>query len=580
MHKSFFKGLIITHALHLFCWVVFGIIVAVVGLTVYKFDSISPPQLLSSYLQFEFVIRLFDSTVVNRSSVLILLAVILFIVLGYVVYCIKKIKTSSWKIAVVWICTGLVTSSVLLVAFMMCIPGPVIWGIYKIKASFDLASARQELKQSVILYDPKEIISQIKSNQKIHIFADYDSAGGALLATEIGGDKYGKLNHYQSFYLPIFFSDNKILTGNRKIDDAPVMLMGNNLIFSKYVQRDMVYSFLPAVGNNIVTRNYGEYVLKSPNTLKTFTMIDDANFVKYYHMKISADLERFISEDEAAYKNNSKIIADYPATRAQLDADDKKFVADEEADYQNNCVKYPRYNNCSELRSTIDKNIIINRDNRIQIEASYAEAIRLNKIIQGYLNKSYAEKKANENNSDSLENNKGEYAYALTFAGDTIYYRYFDKHPMGEDNIMILVHELMHLYSSNNNFVLPQAFDEGMTDYFSTKAMGYNELDMVRASGYPIEVQVVMALLEKIPENKLLELYFSKNESSFKKLMTEYFPDVKYEVFMTKYKEMFDVTFHLKGSYHDFNKALIDHDDIQGIRLMLGLEKYKFSVSY
>jgi hypothetical protein len=132
------------------------------------------------------------------------------------------------------------------------------------------------------------------------------------------------------------------------------------------------------------------------------------------------------------------------------------------------------------------------------------------------------------------------------------------------------------MYSHSNSKFLPQPFDEGVTDYLATRALGYGELDSIRASGYPLEVQVVIALLEKIPEDEFLDVYFNKDETKLKTLMKKYFPDTSYAEFMAKYDAIFDETYHINGTSHSFGRGLIDHKDVVSVRQLLGLKEKKF----
>ncbi len=140
-----------------------------------------------------------------------------------------------------------------------------------------------------------------------------------------------------------------------------------------------------------------------------------------------------------------------------------------------------------------------------------------------------------------------------------------------------MVHEMLHMYSYDDALWLPVAFNEGMTDYLATKAMGYDELDSIRAAGYPLEVQVVMALLEKIPYDDLLKIYFTKDEAALKASMKQYFPSTDYKTFMDRYDAIFAGTFHVNGAGHAFDTRLIDHGDVVDMRRLLGLPDKMFN---
>ena len=132
--------------------------------------------------------------------------------------------------------------------------------------------------------------------------------------------------------------------------------------------------------------------------------------------------------------------------------------------------------------------------------------------------------------------------------------------------------------NTDNN--LPAPINEAMTEYFTMKSFKYSEIDSIRMAGYPLEIQIMMALSEKISEKDLLDIYFSQNEGKLKSLMKKYFPNTNYTDFLSKMTDIFNSTFHVNGAFNSFDKGLINHEKVKDIRKMLGLNDRKFTVIF
>jgi hypothetical protein len=180
------------------------------------------------------------------------------------------------------------------------------------------------------------------------------------------------------------------------------------------------------------------------------------------------------------------------------------------------------------------------------------------------------------NGSNTLENNKGEYSVGVAFDNDTIYLRYFKENPINSEILRIMIHELLHSYSYSKSRNLPEPISEGITDYIALQAMGFSEINTIRASGYPIEVQIILSLLEKIKKDDLIRVYFNGSEIEFKKLFTTNFPSINYSDFISQTKIIFNKTYHVNGVNRSFDKGLIDHEEVRVVRKFLGLPERKF----
>lgn len=82
---------------------------------------------------------------------------------------------------------------------------------------------------------------------------------------------------------------------------------------------------------------------------------------------------------------------------------------------------------------------------------------------------------------------------------------------MASEYISTLIHEYLHYDSYvSKDKSLPLFFEEGLTEYFSRKTQK-NELGSDTNLGYPLITKIIERIAEKIPEQDLKEIYFSKD---------------------------------------------------------------------
>ncbi len=578
----YFKVLLICFVLVIASYAIAGVITGTLGIAVHQYDSISPPQALLHYSYFSFFSRLFDQSSIPGGWIWPIRFLILVPIPGlifYILYCLLARKRSSWKKTILWMSISLPSFVIMMFLSFIFIPASIILGMYRVKASLDVAHARNLIKNVTIETDLSQVTKDALTRKDLRIFSDYGS-GGALLAVLIDENPSEKLSYYESFYLPIFLSENKPLAEVSDIDNSPLSLVDKNaLIFGQGVTIDLMQKILPDLAKKMLTNTYGNYISNSSNQLEKFLILKPEDYKVFYDLKIYTDIQANIAENKSFLQNNQKIIQDYPSVMQQLDADYKKYVTDQQAKYDDGCTRIVIYYDCATLLNLINSNKATEDQNKASVEYNYKQSIVNNVQIEADIASDTKRLSDFQENKSSLENNKSEYSAGVTFDGNTIYLIYPEKDPMNAETMRVVMHEMTHLYSYNREkggVALPEPLNEGLTDYLATKALGYSELDSVRASGYPLEIQVAMALLEKIPPDDMLHIYFTQDVAGFKKLMNKYFPNVDYDEFLSKYQSIFDATYHLNGAYHDFNKELIDHPDVESMRVFLGLGEKKF----
>ncbi|HEX7017822.1 MAG TPA: hypothetical protein VF209_02860 [Patescibacteria group bacterium] len=97
------------------------------------------------------------------------------------------------------------------------------------------------------------------------------------------------------------------------------------------------------------------------------------------------------------------------------------------------------------------------------------------------------------------------------------------------DYLATLVHEQLHYVSYiSKERRLPQFFEEGLTEHFSRRIV--EKYTGVKTDlGYPIISRVIEQMAKDIPEDKLAEIYFTKNEDMLRQILDEKYGEGFYE---------------------------------------------------
>ncbi|MDP3784942.1 MAG: hypothetical protein Q8R12_02595, partial [bacterium] len=81
-----------------------------------------------------------------------------------------------------------------------------------------------------------------------------------------------------------------------------------------------------------------------------------------------------------------------------------------------------------------------------------------------------------------------------------------------------------------------------------------------------------------IPESELLTAYFTNNPAALEASFKKYFPEVDYEIFLSKGNDMYKETYQEIGPTFDlgFWDTNIDHPAVRDLRTFMGLEPTRF----
>jgi hypothetical protein len=565
--------------LQLVLWIGVGCFFATYGLIVKDFDTISsaftlrePPLQLFFRVLTDINFVIIDEKIIMSFLILAIPAVSLLFIWTLFIYKDKFNLARFFK----WLPMSILVTVLSWLLFMLFVPTSIVLSVFWVKVHVDIYNHKDDITEKSISTDFSVIIQQLKSSTSTNVYADYDKDSGIFMANMLNERVGKKYSYYEHLYLPVYLTNNPIDLGVSKSDNV-FLLKPNSIIINKSVDKNKLKEALFILGKNIIHKSYGGTGYLDDNKIKIFDLIDTDKYNEAYKTKQLSVLNTLLASLNRQYALNQNIILHYADDISNNKIDYKKFVTDQENEYNRGCVQVILYNDCQHLKQVIENNKITVDKNESIINSDYVNAQKYNIDIFNQIKD--VQKRISELDDMSLvteENSAGEYSYGLSLNGDTIYMR-FVSGGINRDYIRIMVHELLHIYSYSSKQVLSHAIDESLTDYFATRAVGYDELDSIRLSGYPLEIQIVYALMEKIPEKDLIEVYFTKDEKLLKRLITKYFPDIVYNDFMHKLALLLEGTYNLNGESHSIYNGIIDHDKVRDLRLYLGLKEYRYN---
>lgn len=356
----------------------------------------------------------------------------------------------------------------------------------------------------------------------------------------------GKDNDGKTFYIPETNSVVYTYFTKDKTDKVIIELAFNYLKYNK---------------NEIVSSNF---LNKKPPSVSYYDNDEHTPLIKKSITEIN---ERIVNDFQQIIFSNEKIIAQC----VEIDRKNEDLIKFQEDDYLRNCVSLIKYSNCSDLAQRIKENKIIAESSKnicTQDKGMLAEQYRNMKGLKDSIARL---------TSSSLEDKKHEFSEGIYFPDVQSIYMRVVPNQDSFNYLSILLHELFHHYSNNNSlgdeFRLPQFISEGFTDLQTYRSLNLSDHEIVEISSYSKEVQIILALLEKIPEKDLITVYFKDDRSKFKNLFNKYFPDVNYEKFLSKGDKIFKMTYGINETDIEDDDLMVNHPLVKDIRILLGLKE-------
>ncbi|MDO8574798.1 MAG: hypothetical protein Q7R61_00755 [bacterium] len=398
--------------------------------------------------------------------------------------------------------------------------------------------------------DDQEIIKNIQQSPSvIDIYDASDEAGAVLAKRDL--KKKDKLTTYEGTVLPL------LVKFKRRDPEGTSFFVPstNSVVYTNFI-KDRTDKIIIELALNRLKYHPNPIAVSSfeKNQKPPVAYLDDQAYAPFRKKKLGEINDKVLSDFKAVISANQRIVSECV-----------KLIAEQESDYRKNCIVEVNYSNCPDVIQQINENKSTCQENKAVLASQYRELEELKADI---------EKKA----SSVLTEHEGELSSG-SYDPNTrsIYMRVIP----GQDSfryLSTLLHELFHHYS-NGGSELPSFINEGTTEYATYKSFKLSDYEIADVSGYFKEVQVVMALLEKIPEQEIMTAYFNDNAKMFEASFKKAFPGVDYKKFLSKGDTMYKETYEEIGPTFNlgFWDTQIDHPAVQDMRIFLELEPKKFN---
>lgn len=443
--------------------------------------------------------------------------------------------------------------SVLVIVIPLCISFTV--GYIDLKIS---------LKDSLngVITDNEEIVKMIRSsNFKVDA---YNSIGefGVVLASR-NYQKIPDLTPYQGIILPLIAKS----IGESGNSESFFLPKNNNFVYTNFKKNESDKILIELAFNRLRHDSHPTIISALQNTAApTVIYLNNQMYAPFMRKKTDEIVAKKLQELQELITKNEVIVRECKA----IDISNIDLITKQKDEYQQSCVRRKNISNCDELAAVIQQNSKINsesssicKENQIVLSSQYEN-----------LNKLKAE--AEYIKTDVLLEQRNELSNGMYFPSTkTAYMRIIP----GQDTftyLSTLIHELLHHYSQNNAS-LPEFINEGTTEYLTLKNLELNDYELARNSAYTNESQIIMALLERIPEEDLVKVYTSDDETRFQKLFEQYFPNIEYLDFIDKGAKIFNNTYEVGDLSEElsYDSLLVNNSLVRDMRTFLGLTPSK-----
>lgn len=302
------------------------------------------------------------------------------------------------------------------------------------------------------------------------------------------------------------------------IDPNSVSLLGKHLFISEINQND-IQQLSPTLGKLLLASSLDSRFIKDPPIIK---ILGRQEYLKYREDKINEQIEEIDGYIKEAQKNVNILYAGISNSKNNISTS-QTYIGDsisKRDSFYSWCINagYYSYYFNQFYRSYSDEYCNSERAEWDVIISKYEQNIREN---QGYL--AYAQKELPQYQTvleqlkeirDNTDQQKSSTPYELgLFEPENEIRIALDETSSNRlaDYLSTLVHEYYHYTSYvSEEKVLPQFFEEGLTEYFARKTIS-KTLGINTYEGYPGLVIIISEIAKKIPDDKLMDIYFTKN---------------------------------------------------------------------
>lgn len=510
------------------------------------------------------------SQVLRLYTIFLIIAFPIILLIYHIYFIIRNRKQISIKarILVLPIYLFIVFLVLIIVVFL---PKYSLYPIFKF-AEYDLDSHLVDISADRnVIKDPEEIISRIHtSRDNLDIIVGYGKYSKAL--ESLTKNPYlKKQSNYNLMVLPsmaMYLANND--KGSTTDSESLLYYPDTNRLVVKDLNGLDTFT-LRLIMEKIRSLKIVEMdkLIDKKGNPNIYKIVPDNEYSRYTIEALNNINEKTIELNNKNYTENLKVIADCDRIKSEND----KLIKEQENEYNYKCPQGVYNINCANFKNVIESNKdISNKNNNFCLKEIPLAKKYNQEIIE---NNDRIRKTISEvNTAGTLQRNKSELSAAIFINPSSIYIRY-DK--TGRNIIYNSLHELLHYLTYNNGRDIPEFIDEGITDYLTSKAYGYDEYQSVAISGYYAEKQIIFSLMEKIPIDEIIKAYISGSNTIFKTMFEKYFPGVSYRDFVKMGNDIFNTTYEVNGRRKIYTTDIRDYmylEDVANIRELLGLYRY------
>ncbi len=302
------------------------------------------------------------------------------------------------------------------------------------------------------------------------------------------------------------------------IDPDSISLLGKYLFISEINKND-IEQLSPTLGKLLISSSLDSRYIKDPPVVK---VLGRQEYLKYREDKINEQIEKIDKYIAEAQKNVNILYTGISNSKgnissSQANISDSISKRDSFYSWCINAGYYSYYLN-QFYRSYSDEYCNSGREEWNVIIAKYDQNIKENQNYLAYAQKELPQYQAIlqqfKDIRDSTNQQKSSTPYELgLFEPDNEIRIALDETSSNRlaDYFSTLVHEYYHYTSYvSEEKVLPQFFEEGLTEYFARKSI-VKTLSISTNEGYPGLVVIINEMAKKISDEKLLDIYLTKN---------------------------------------------------------------------
>lgn len=254
-----------------------------------------------------------------------------------------------------------------------------------------------------------------------------------------------------------------------------------------------------------------------------------------------ADLNSYIKESDIIIQTNRNIINFYPSNKefAQKEYDD--YISKWGGWYQSCKSELGDDHVCTDGKTTFDNAVKSLEADIRYVDENKKEAEKNLNLQIIYRNEELKDLEIIKQNYQNFLKNP---ITAVLQDGvfnppNDIFIRYYDKENKPLTYYLnTVLHEDLHFLSFNPDYELDTFLDEGFTDYLKLIILTKYVEPEALLLNYPQEVAIIDGLSKYFPQEKLIQIYLDKNQTSFQFLFVKAYGVLEYEDFIRKGKSL------------------------------------------